>query len=96
MSWVMFLAGCIATSVVYLVMYYLPALELVKKKMIEEGYKIKENSYFNGIRVTLVSIIYLITYTLLAPLVIIPVLFASKKFKKMTYKHIYTGACTNA
>lgn len=84
--WAFAFSAGIATSILFLVNYYLPTLDKVKHKLKEDGIDIKEMTMFNPLYVTILSIVHLIVYTIFSPFLMIAMLFNSNELKKRLYK----------
>lgn len=78
--------SAIATSITFLVNYYLPAVEKVKKK-----FKKTPKSLEPG-RLVFLIIINLIVYTLLSPLVLLTMLISNKALKEKLETKIMNDA----
>lgn len=82
--WEIYISLGIATAIVYLFRYYYPAIDIVKDTLKEQDINVKEISIFNPWRLGFMSVLYIVIYSVLFPIMLLGILFASKILKKST------------
>ena len=82
----------VSTSCVYLWMHYLPNIQYVKKKLIDEGVDISDIAIFKPYQIVVNSISILTVFSLFSPLLCLGLL-NPKAVNETNRRHIMEKAC---